>query len=74
MTTLPLGRLERVELRAGWPHEAASFTPWLIETENLRLLGETLGLTLAPEGTEMSVGPFRADIWGTSVDLDQCAS
>jgi hypothetical protein len=71
MTALPLGRLERIELRAGWPHEAASFTPWLAQTENLRLLGETLGLTLEPEGTEMSVGPFRADILCRDVGQDR---
>jgi len=56
------GRLQRVELRDGWSSEAADFTPWLAQAENLRLLGETLGMELELEAQERSVGPFRADI------------
>jgi hypothetical protein len=58
-----LGRLERIEnLRAIWGDEAADFTPWLAREENLALLGETLSLDLALEGTEQGVGSYRADI------------
>lgn len=71
MTALTLGRLERVELRAGWTHEAASFTPWLAQAENLRLLGDTLGLNLELEGTKANVGPFRADILCRDVEADR---
>lgn len=57
-----LGRLERVPLRAAWQSEAADFTPWLAQPENIQLLGETLGLELEVEAQEKNVGPFRADI------------
>ena len=57
-----LGRLERVPLRAVWTREDNRFTPWLAEAENLDLLGATLGLDLELEGTEQSIGSFRADI------------
>jgi Fe-S-cluster containining protein len=57
-----LGRLERVGLRAVWASEAADFTPWLAQEENLRLLGETVGIELELEAQETEVGPFRADI------------
>lgn len=57
-----LGRLERIELRDIWTNEASHFTPWLARSENLLLLGETLGLELELEAQEQAVGPFRADI------------
>jgi len=58
----PLGRLEQVALRTIWVDEADDFTPWLAKPENLRLLGETLGLELEPESEEVAVGSFWADI------------
>lgn len=57
-----LGRLQRVNLREIWQHEALDFTPWLAQEENLTLLGETLSLELELEGQEKNVGPFKADI------------
>jgi hypothetical protein len=45
-----------------WPREDTHFTPWLANEDNLALLGETIGLDLALEAQEKSVGPFRADI------------
>lgn len=63
MTTLQeLGRLEKVDLRTVWSHEALSFTPWLAKDENLRLLGETIGVDLELDCTEKNVGPYYADI------------
>lgn len=67
----PLARLVPVGLRQGWPHEAASFTPWLAESENLALLGEALGLRLEVEGVEVNVGPFRADLLCRDLDTDE---
>ena len=62
-TKTPLARLEPVEVREVWPDEAQNFTPWLAEDANLQLLGETLGIKkLEKAGTEVSVGPFSADI------------
>lgn len=57
-----LGRLERVELRAAWASESGDFTPWLAQPENIRLLGEAIGIELEVEAEEKYVGPFRADI------------
>jgi hypothetical protein len=56
------GRLEKVALREGWQNEAANFTPWLAKEENLKLLGETIGLELDLDSTEKNVGLYRADI------------
>ena len=57
-----LGRLEHVELRAAWASESGDFTPWLAQEENIRLLGEAIGIELEIEAQEKNVGPFRADI------------
>lgn len=71
MSSPPLGRLTRVELRAAWKNEATHFTPWLAEPDNLALLAETLGLApdgLELQGQEQAVGPFRADLLCRSTD------
>lgn len=62
MSDAGLGRLVRVQPREVWPNEAAHFTPWLAEADNVALLGEALGLELEVEAVERAVGPFRADI------------
>ncbi len=59
---IKLGNLERIELESIWPNEAQDFTPWLAEPDNLRILGDTLGMELEPEEQEVAVGPFSADI------------
>jgi hypothetical protein len=56
------GRLEEINLRAGWLDEARDFTPWLAQTENLEILGDALGMELEPVSTEQGVGPYKADI------------
>ena len=60
MSDINLGKLERVEVRKAWEHEAQNFTPWL--ADNLDLLGEQLGLSLDLKGEEVYVGSYRADI------------
>lgn len=57
-----LGRLVRVDLRKIWVSESGDFTPWLGKEENLRLLGETVGIDLELEAQEAGVDPFRADL------------
>lgn len=57
-----LGKLERVELRDVWKHEALHFTPWLASPDNLAALSLELGLDLELVGQEVSVGPYAADI------------
>src|SRR5882724_4545695 len=62
MTPKSLGRLQKIDLREAWLSEASDFTPWLAEPENLKLLGEAIGIELECEAQEKDVGPFRADI------------
>ena len=49
MNTKNLGRLQKVDLREVWVSEAGSFTPWLAQDENLKLLGEAIGIELELE-------------------------
>lgn len=62
MKTNTLGRLEKIDLREVFATEAGDFTPWLAQPENLKLLGEAIGIDLALEAQEKDVGSFRADI------------
>ena len=62
MKTSELGRLEKVNLRKIFNSEPKDFTPWLAQEENLKLLGETVGIDLELEAQEKEVGPFSADI------------
>lgn len=60
---VPLGKLQRINLREAWKHEAAEFTPWLAQADNLALLAEHLGLPdLEVVGVEQWVGDFKLDI------------
>ena len=54
------GRLEPVDIRAAWTHEALEFTPWL--ATNLDRLAEVLGIKLELERPEARVGRYAADI------------
>jgi hypothetical protein len=62
MNAKSLGRLQKVLLREAWSSESTDFTPWLAQEENLKLLGDTIGIELELESQEKEVGPFRADI------------
>jgi hypothetical protein len=57
---MQLGRLQPVDLRKAWPHEAKDFTPWL--AENLDVLSEVTELRLRLEDTEVDVEGFSADL------------
>ena len=62
--TIDLGVITRVDnLRSIWPDEARDFTPWLAKEENLKLLGDAIGLDLVLEEKESAVGAFSADIF-----------
>ncbi|MBW4515770.1 MAG: DUF4268 domain-containing protein [Timaviella obliquedivisa GSE-PSE-MK23-08B] len=39
---IPLGRLEKVDLRTCWNEEDAEFTLWLAQAENIQLLGDAI--------------------------------
>ncbi len=55
-----LARIEKVELRKAWPHEATHFTPWL--ADNLTELGDALEVELELQETESGVGTRSLDI------------
>lgn len=58
-----LGRLEQIKnLREVWADEARDFTPWLAGEQNIRLLGDAIGMDLEVQSVEKAVGPFSADI------------
>jgi hypothetical protein len=57
-----LGRLEPVDPRLVWSHEALNFTPWL--AKNVDRLAEALGIELVVEATEYAVGGYSLDIFG----------
>lgn len=57
-----LGKLEQVNLRDYWKHEALYFTNWLAKEENLNLLSEEIGIDIILKETEASVGKFNVDI------------
>jgi len=62
VNNLELGKLEKVDLRDIWTSESEHFTPWLAKENNLKLLGDTIGMELELEAQEKNVGPFRVDI------------
>lgn len=60
--TSVLGKLNKVDLREVWKHESFDFTNWLLNQENLNLLGEEIGIEISPIQSEAEVGKFRVDI------------
>lgn len=57
-----LAKLQKVELRSIWNHEASDFTNWLAKKENLDLLSEEIGIDIKLVQTEANVGRFNVDI------------
>lgn len=57
-----LSKLNKVDLREIWAHEAIDFTNWLAQKENLDTLSKELGIDLKLIRTEASVGKFNVDI------------
>lgn len=67
---LHLGRLESLDPRTVWPHEAHDFTPWLLE--NAGALGEALGIDLEFSAAEHPVGAFSLDLVGRDLTNNNC--
>lgn len=59
-TNTPIGKLERVELREVWKHEAHNFTQWL--ENNISVLNDALDLTLVNVDREQAAGSFSIDL------------
>lgn len=61
-----LGRIQQVPLREVWQNEASSFTPWLLENEDV--LSDLLGIDITLERREEAVGRFSLDLIGRNND------
>ena len=59
---MQLFKLEKVDLREVWKHEALDFTNWLAKPENLESLSDEIGIDISLIQTEASVGNFNVDI------------
>jgi hypothetical protein len=57
-----LGRLEKIDLATYWQTEASDFIPWLIQDENLRLLGETIHMELEVVLDAAQVEELQSDL------------
>jgi len=57
-----LSKLKEVPLREVWGHEAADFSQWLSQQENLSILGEEIGVDIKLIQTEANVGRYNVDI------------
>lgn len=60
--SVKLSKLNKLELRKVWGHEAIDFTNWLAEDENLSALSEEIGVEIKLIQTEATVGKFSVDI------------
>lgn len=58
-----LSKLQKVDLRNVWRHEALDFTQWLAKPENLIELSDEVGIEISLIETEASVGKFNVDIY-----------
>ena len=65
------GNLKKVIIRKKWPDEGSDFTPWLAREDNIEMLSSALGLELQVENTEVSVGPYSADILAKDAGTDR---
>ena len=59
---MKLGKMEPVDLREVWKHEALDFTKWMAMPENLEYLNNKIGLSLVDIQTEKNVGGYKCDI------------
>ena len=57
-----LDKLDKIDLRDVWKHEASDFTNWLALPENFQILSEEIGFDMQVLKTEANVGSFSADI------------
>ena len=66
--TVELGKIEQVDPRLVWAHEAHDFTPWLLG--NADRLSEALGIDLELEAAEHAVGGYSLDLVGRDITND----
>lgn len=68
---MELGKLEKIELREVWRHEALDFTKWLARKENIALLSKEIGIDIEVIETEMSVGRYNVDIYARDTESNK---
>ena len=68
---MELGKLEKIELREVWRHEALDFTRWLARKENIALLSKEIGIDIDVIETEMSVGRYNVDIYARDTESNK---
>ena len=69
---MDLGELVEVPLREIWNNEQYDFSPWLSKPDNIRKLGNKIGIDITVDGTEVPVGSkFWIDIYGHETDNDE---
>jgi len=59
---MKLGKLREIDIRKVWAHEQYDFSKWLATEDNIKELGDVLGLSLTNIETEKFVGSYRCDI------------
>ena len=59
---------EQLDVRAKWMDEARNFTPWL--AENIKMLGDALGMKLETDQMELPIGRYFLDILARETDED----
>jgi len=59
---MKIAKLNKVDLRECWIHEALEFTKWLAEPDNLELLSDEIGIGIELVQTEANVGRYNVDI------------
>lgn len=68
---MELGKLEKIELREVWRHEALDFTRWLAKKENIAILSKEIGIDIEVIETEMSVGRYNVDIYARDTESNK---
>ena len=63
MDGLKLGKLVEVDIRKLWKHEQYDFSRWLAKEENIKDLGDVIGLNLTEVTSEVYVGSYRCDLF-----------
>ncbi len=68
---MKIAKLNKVELREVWAHEAHDFTKWLAEPENLELLSDEIGIGIELVQVEANVGRYNVDILAREENTDK---
>lgn len=66
-----LGKLEKINLRSFWSHEAYDFTQWLANDENTQLLSDEIGVSIVEVRAEVNIGGYKVDLVGLDEDSGQ---